>query len=105
MNRELHSCTPKCNESRNGNRRATAAFPAVETEVADAAEADIAQKFGAAPTTDDDKRHTRMPREAPQYTAGRGRQVHLIGKPRNVNEGAVKIEEHEIGRASCRERE
>src|ERR1035437_6159074 len=72
MNRELHSCIPKCNESRNGNRRATAAFPAVETEVADAAEADIAQKFGAAPTTDDDKRHTRMPREAAQYTAGRG---------------------------------
>jgi hypothetical protein len=42
-----------------------AAFPTVETEVANAAEVDIAPKIGAAPATDDDKCDAGMPREAP----------------------------------------
>src|SRR5208282_6100918 len=94
MNRELQSCTPKCDESRNGKARMTAAFPTIETEIADATEADVAEDLGAAAATDDDKCDARMTREVLQHTAGRGRKVHLIGSPRDVNERAVKIEKH-----------
>ena len=72
----------------------TAAFPTVEIEVADAVEADVAQEPGTTAPTDDDKCDARIMREAPQHTAGRGRQVHLIVAPLDVNERAVKIEKH-----------
>ena len=94
MNRELCSSAPKRDECRAWKRRMTAALPSVKAKVADAGEADVAQEFGAATATDHDKCDARMTREAPQHPAGRGRQAHLIGAGRDINERAIKIEKH-----------
>ena len=50
MNRELHACTAKSDESRTWKRRMTAALPSVEAKVTDAGEADVAQELGPAAT-------------------------------------------------------
>src|ERR1700687_5334340 len=94
MKRESRLCLPKCNESRSGKRGMTAAFPTIETKVVDGAEPDVTRELGPAAATNDHKCDARVTREPAQHAAGRGRQAHLIGAPRDSNERAVEIQKH-----------
>src|SRR5579862_1541752 len=84
---------PAQRDSRGGrDRRAAASFPAIQAQVTDLTDGNVAQKFGAAPATDHRHQDARMARQAAEQAARGGSQTNLVGAQNDGREGAVEIE-------------
>jgi len=92
--RELQSCPAKRLADGEGQRGGGAAFPSVQSEIADAPDADMVEKFRATAPADHDQSDARMARQALQDAARPRCETHLIGARCDGHQRAVKIKKN-----------